>query len=323
MIPNPDDSSANEFLRLDASLIGDLWFFEAAARSRGFSAAAQELNVTQGAVSQRIRHLEERLQVKLFVRFGRGITLTVEGETLHQMLSRAFQSIEAGAAATARTGRPKGLVVSCAPSLSMEWLLPRLSAWYRLAENTKIQIRAEFHAVNRETLANEGIEIAIRYDHVNYHDLGVIELYEERIFPVCTPSYWEAHGRFRKARDLADLTLLHDASPWVGATQTTEWRTWFEEIGAHGMNYEQGEYFNLAQMAVRAALLDQGIAMGRSLLVAHYLREGRLIRPFGKASVRGARYRFLTHTPVKGNGLLARLAHWLRNEMRATARGIA
>ena len=323
MIPNQIISRANRAFRLDASLIGDLWFFEAAARLNSFSAAAQELSVTQGAVSQRIRHLEDRLGAKLFIRLGRGVTLTVDGETLYRTASHAFHNIEAGASFIVGERRQKGLVVSCAPSLAMEWLLPRLSAWYRVAEGTKIQIRAEFHPVNREIFINEGIEIAIRYDHVDYGDLGAIDLYQERLFPVCTPSYWDANGRFQKHADLARLTLLHDASPWVGAAQSTEWRTWCTGVGASDVNRMQSEHFNLAQMAVRAALLDQGIAMGRSLLVADYLRDGRLIRPFGKTTVRGAKYRFLTAGSVKSTSLLARLASWMKKEMELAASGVA
>lgn len=304
---------------MDAALLGDLWFFEATARLCSFSAAAQELSVTQGAVSQRIRHLEERLEAKLFVRLGRGVRLTVEGESLYKVASHAFVNLDAGTASIFRERRQKGIVVSCAPSLAMEWLLPRLSAWYRLAEGTKIQIRAEFHLVNRETLVNEDIEIAIRYDNVAYGDLGVVELYEERLFPVCTPAYWEANGRFQKPTDLSRLTLLHDASPWVGASQSTEWETWLENNDISSVDYSAGEYFNLAQMAVRAALLDQGIAIGRSLLVADYLRDGRLIRPFGRAAMRGAKYRFLTRGPARSTGRLALFARWMKEEMEATA----
>ena len=95
MISNRSIRQANQGVGLDASLIGDLWFFEAAARLQGFSSAARELHVTQGAVSQRIRHLEERLGIKLFERFGRNISLTLEGESLFSILSQSFKTIEA------------------------------------------------------------------------------------------------------------------------------------------------------------------------------------------------------------------------------------
>ena len=91
MISNQINRVANTRVTLDPSLVGDLWFFEVAARLQGFSAAARELHVTQGAVSQRIRHLEQRLGFKVFERFGRRVTLTMEGESLFSLAGRFFR----------------------------------------------------------------------------------------------------------------------------------------------------------------------------------------------------------------------------------------
>ena len=182
-----------------------------------------------------------------------------------------------------------------------------------------MQIRAEFHPVNVDVMVDEGIDIAIRYDLVDYHDLGVFELYEERLFPVCTESYWRANGCFAKAEDLHHLTLLHDGFPWVGAEPSIEWRTWLRETGIGDIGEIRSEYFNLAQMAVRAALLDQGIAMGRSILVADYLNDRRLMRPFGSRSIPGAKYRLITREPVHTDEVNGKLAQWMRAQMARSA----
>ncbi len=322
MISNRSIRQPNEEFTLDPSLIGDLWFFEAAARLHGFTAAARELHVTQGAVSQRIRHLEVRLGIRLFERLGRSVNLTPDGEKLFAVVSSAFHHIGTEAAVLAGSQRHNEVIVSCAPSLSMEWLLPRLSAWYRISEDARVQIRAEFHPINSDVMANEGIDIAIRYDLVEYRDLEVFELCEERLFPVCTWSYWEANGRFRHPEDLRRLTLLHDGFPWVGADPSTEWRAWSAATGVANFEEIRSEYFNLAQMAVRAALLDQGVAMGRAILVADHLRERRLIRPFGAASIPGAKYRLMTREPIQHNEVMMQLAQWLRVHIRRSASSI-
>lgn len=302
--------------------MGDLWFFEAAARLRGFSAAARELHVTHGAVSQRIRHLEERMGTKLFERAGRSVSLTPEGKQFFTVVSSSFKNIRAEATALARRQRPDEVVISCTPSLSMEWLLPRLNSWYRISEDAKVQIRAEFHAVSSEVMMNEGIDIAVRYDLVEYRDLEVHELYAERLFPVCTKSYWQANGCFAQAHDLQCLTLLHDGCPWVGAEPSIEWQAWFAATGAATIEDASSKYFNLAQMAVRAALLDQGIAIGRSILVSDHLKDRRLIRPFGSASIPGAKYRLITRDPVRSNDVSARFAYWMKVQMERSARDI-
>lgn len=309
------------FRSLDTSLIGGLWFFTVVARRKGFGVAAPELYVTQGAVSQRIRDLERRLGTKLFVRVGRNVTLTAAGESLFGVVNSSFHDIEAKIAALAREQQQIGLVVSCTPSLAMEWLLPRLNSWHSTSSNIKIQMRAEYHRMTREIMLNENIDVAIRYDRENYDDLHVVDLFEEQLFPVCTSSYWHDNQRFSSVYELERLTLLHDAEPWVGAEPDIEWRGWIDTQGALEIESARAERYNLAQMAIRAALLHQGAAMGRSILVADYLTDGRLLRPFGPAVAPGAKYRLLTTEPL--DGTVALFASWLMDELKSTADSIA
>ncbi|TIS49785.1 MAG: LysR family transcriptional regulator [Mesorhizobium sp.] len=310
----------NIFRGLDTSLIGGLWFFTVVARRKGFGVAAPELYVTQGAVSQRIRDLERRLGAKLFVRIGRTVSLTAAGEELFGVINGSFHDIQTKIAAFAREQQQVGLVVSCTPSLAMEWLLPRLSSWYSTSSNIKVQIRAEYHRMNREIMLNENIDVAIRYDCENYDDLHVVDLMEEQIFPVCTSSYWNDNQQFCDVSALDRLTLLHDAEPWVGAEPDIEWRGWLGAQGAPKIDSGRGERYNLAQMATRAALLHEGLAMGRSILVADYLADGRLIRPFGPAATTGARYRLLTTVPA--DGAVALFASWLTDALKSSADSI-
>ena len=314
-------SGTNFLCGLDSSLIGGLWFFTVVGRRKGFGVAASELYVTQGAVSQRIRELERRLGAKLFVRVGRGVALTALGEDLFGVVNGSFHDIQAKIAAFSREQQQVGLVVSCTPSLAMEWLLPRLNSWHSTSSNTRVQIRAEYHRVTRETMLNENIDVAIRYDRESYGDLNVVDLFEEQLFPVCTSSYWQQNQRFSDVSDLERLTLLHDAEPWMGAEPDVEWRGWIEAQDAPEIESGRAERYNLAQMAIRAALLHQGPAMGRSILVADYLTNGRLIRPFGPAVASGAKYRLLTTEPL--DGTVALFASWLMDELNSTADSIS
>jgi LysR family glycine cleavage system transcriptional activator len=309
------------FRGLDTALIGGLWFFTVVGRRQGFGLAAPELYVTQGAVSQRIRELERRLGTKLFVRVGRGVTLTAAGEDLFGTVNSSFHDIHAKIAAFHRERQQVSLTVSCTPSVAMEWLLPRLNSWNRLSGNAKVQIRAEYHRMTREIMLNENIDVAIRYDREDYDDLHVVDLFEEQIFPVCTSSYWHDHRCFDDLSELEQLTLLHDAEPWVGAMPDVEWRDWVEAQGATAIDCDRGERYNLAQMATRAALLHQGVAMGRSILVADCLADGRLIRPFGPTAAIGARYRLLTTEPAED--LVALFASWLKEELESSASSIS
>lgn len=308
-------STTNNVKGLNASVLGDLWFFVVAARRKSFGSAAQELHVTQGAVSQRIRQLEERLATKLFIRAGRGVILTGPGEELFDAIDMSFHDIARRVSHLAREREHTDLVVSCTPSLSMEWLLPRLSEWNRISRHVRIQIRAEFHRVTRDVMMNEGIDIAIRYDRESYHDLHAVNLLEERIFPVCTAAYWCENDKFRTPSALSRLTLLHDAAPWEGAPPDMEWRSWAETWHAHDLDVGSGMFFNLAQMAMRAALLHQGVAMGRQILATDHLAQGRLIRPFGDATSPGACYRFITLTPPREDSQESRFAAWMKEQL--------
>lgn len=316
-------SRANRSRYLDASLVGDLWFFAEAARHKSFGAAARELYVTQGAVSQRIKHLEDRLEAKLFIRVGRRAMLTPIGEAVFDAVDESFNGIENRISSIFSKRERVGIVVSCTPSVSMEWLLPRLSAWYSFSKNAKVQVRAEYHRVDQETMMSEGIDVAIRYDRENYDELHVINLFEERIFPVCTDTYWRDNHMFRDISALRRLSLLHDADPWVDADHCIEWQSWIEAQHASQIDISHGAFFNLAQMAVRAALLHQGVAMGRSILVADHLANGRLMRPFGAAFARGASYRFLTVAPPSHDSIEAQLANWMKEQLANSVKHIS
>jgi LysR family glycine cleavage system transcriptional activator len=281
-------------IRLTPSLLAWLRCFEATARCRSFTKAASELCITQGAVSQQVKLLEEWLQRPLFLRTPRALIATPEGQWLSVVLRESFQAIEStlGQLRTVPDDRP--LTLSCAPSFAMGWLTPRLGDLFRAHPQVGLRVVGEFHALDRERMERDDVAAAVRFDLGVYVDLQATVFLDEWLLPVATPAFMAAHPELRSAGDLKAPLLLHDTSPWAGAGPFEEWAHWLQANGAAVPELAQGHHFNLSQMAVGAALAGQGIAMGRAALVLDELSSGRLVMPFGQPVRSRADYCFVT-----------------------------
>lgn len=297
---------------LSSSLLSWLRCFEAAARHCSFTQAAGELCVTQGAVSQQIKQLEQWLQRPLFLRTPRALVLTPEGERLRLVLRESFRAIESTLTQLRRTRAPGPLALSCAPSFAMRWLTPRLGEFFREHPEVGLRVYGEFHALDRARMVRDGIDAGVRFDLGGYADLKASVFLEEWLLPVASPAFLAAHPRLRSPRDLEAGWLLHDSSPWDGADEFAEWRHWLAEAGVTVPGLEQGQRFNLSQLAVGAALAGQGIAMGRSALVLEDIEAGRLVDLFGLHVRSQASYVFVSahgQTPD-----IAKVEDWLVGE---------
>lgn len=300
---------------LDASYLSDLWFFKAAAQRENFAMAAADLNITQGAVSQRIRHLESRLGVALFHRVGRRVVLTDSGRHLLAVCGHSFDSIAYELQRITRDDNSADLVLSCIPSLSMDWLIPRLDHWYESSGGVRLRIRAEIAALTKSMMLAEGIDLVLAYDDCEYADLTVAELGAETLLPVCAPAVRdELAGSADLAGFLSGQNLIHDSQPWPGASASQEWACWLAGIGIENVNADRGDFFNLTHLATQAALHGQGIAMGRRRLVAEYLRTGKLVPLVEQGVASPARYRLLAIGEFAENSPRSRFLDWLRRE---------
>ncbi len=281
-------------IRLTPSLLAWLRCFEATARCRSFTRAASELCVTQGAVSQQVRHLEDWLGRPLLLRAPRSLVATPEGQWLAVVLRESFQAIEGtlGQLREARPDQPTGL--SCAPSFAMGWLTPRLGDFYRAHPDVGLRVVSEFHALDRERMTRDDVEAAVRFDLGEYRDLQATAFLDEWLVPVASPAFLRAHPGLRAPGDLHGAMLLHDDSPWAGAGATEEWGDWLRHAGVALPDLASGHHFNLAQLAVGAALAGQGIAIGRAALVLDDLAAGRLVAPFALPLRSRASYVFVT-----------------------------
>lgn len=303
--------------QLNASVISWLRCFEAAARAGSFTQAAAELRLTQGAISQQVRELEERLGVALFRRLPRQLQLTEEGKQLRDAATGAFDALEL-ALSRLQDSRGEGpLALSCYSSFALLWLMPRIGDFYREHPEIDLRVSAEFHALEMATLLQEKIDAAIRYDLGGYRDLESMPLLDEYLVPVATPAFLRANPGLRGPGNLDGSMLLHDALAWPGIEPEAEWRCWLAEAGVEVPSLSQGRRFNLSQLAVAAALDGQGVAMGRVALVLEHLRAGSLVPLFGLAVRSPAAYR-LVHL-AQPRPRVGDLARWLRDQCETFA----
>jgi LysR family glycine cleavage system transcriptional activator len=249
--------------------------FEAAARHLSFLKAAEELNVTAGAVSQQIKTLEDHLSLKLFRRQARGVLLTDAGQRYGKRIGELLDQI---AAATRDLGRQSGgavLTVTTMPSFAARWLIPRLGAFGRLHPELAVRTLADDKLA---TFKDDDVDVAIRFGAGNYVGLTADFLFREEVFPVCSPRLLEGDMPPRRLEDLAHHTLLHD-EPHPGLHEL-EWSAWLAKRGIRNIDAHQGPRFTYTHMSLTAAAMGQGLALGTSVLCADDLESGRLVRPF-------------------------------------------
>lgn len=283
-------------IRLSPSLLAWLRSFDAAARHGSFTKAAAELCITQGAVSQQVKQLEDWLRRPLFLRTPRALVPTPEGKWLAVVLRESFDAIESTLAQMRQPPEAATATLSCSPSFAMSWLTPRLGDFLRQHPHTGLRVFGEFHTLDRTRMVRDGVEAAVRFDLGGYRDLNATAFLDEWLVPVASPEFLARHPAINAPEDLQGDWLLHDGSAWDGADTYEEWQHWFAQVGATPPPWAGGQQFNLSQLALGAALAGQGIAMGRAALVLQDVKAGRLVPLLGRSVLSRAAYSFVTTT---------------------------
>jgi len=304
-------------IRLSPSLLAWLRCFDAAARHGSFTRAAAELCITQGAVSQQVKQLEQWLGRPVFLRTPRTLIPTPEGKWLSVVLRESFEAIEGTLAQMRLPGEAPTATLSCSPSFAMQWLTPRMGEFFRQYPDLGLRVFGEFHRLDRTRMVRDGIEAAVRFDLGGYTDLRATEFLDEWLIPVASPAFLHAHPELQDPTQLQAEWLLHDSSPWEGASAFEEWQHWATQVGLAPPNWGQGQQFNLSQLALGAALAGQGVAMGRAALVVEDVRMGRLVPLFGRSVHSRAAYSFVT-TPSPSPAMLL-VKEWLTEEAQRFA----
>lgn len=297
---------------LNSSVMSWLRCFEAAARVGSFTHAAAELCLTQGAVSQQVRELEERVGFMLFRRLPRQLVLTDEGEQLRQAVTSSFDQLELTLTRLQDQRAYGSMSLSCYSSFALLWLMPRIGAFYRDHPQIDLRVSADFHVLEMSTVLNERIDAAIRYDLGAYRDLDSTVLLDEYLLPVASPSFIRSLPALKSPADLDESILLHDTLAWPGASGEAEWQHWLTSVGVDTMTLTHGRRFNMSQLALEAALTGQGIAMGRLALVFDHLLEGRLVPLFNQFVRSPASYHLVHVTQPQPR--VSALANWIQQE---------
>jgi LysR family glycine cleavage system transcriptional activator len=250
--------------------------FEAAARHESFTRAAEELCVTQGAVSHQVKALEAELGTKLFNRERQRLVITESGREYLTVLRDAFDRIAVGTERLVQRQSAGVLTVSTSPDFAAKWLVHRLGRFAEAHPSIDLRISATMHHVD---FAREDVDIAVRHGDGNWAGLDVTRLTSEQLFAVCGPKLLTGHNRIRKPSGVLKFPLLH-------LDDRKDWSRWLEAAGVVAADVPDvpvGPVLNRASMVIDAAVDGQGVALARTALAAWDLINGRLVRPFSLA----------------------------------------
>jgi LysR family glycine cleavage system transcriptional activator len=282
--------------------------FEAAARSESFTRAAEELHVTQGAVSHQVKALEATLGLKLFNRERQRLTLTDSGRDYLAVVRDALDRIALGTERLVQRQTSGALTVSTSPDFAAKWLVYRLG---RFAEShPEIDLRVSASAPHVD-FAREDVDLAVRHGDGKWPGLDAVRLCAERLFAVCSPKL-AGRKRIKTAADLLKFPLLH-LNDW------TTWERWFEAAGvsepvAHGPSVNQ------ASILIDLAIDGQGIALARTALAAWDLTHGRLVRPVDVSLRMANTYWIVCPKAAASQPKTAAFRKWLLEEAAEDAR---
>ncbi|MFZ1481580.1 MAG: LysR substrate-binding domain-containing protein [Paracoccaceae bacterium] len=253
--------------------------FEVVARRSSFTLAADEMCLTQSAVSRQIRALEDQLGLPLFRRLHRAIELTTDGRQLYDSVARGLEEIAGCVAGLRSAAETPQITVAASVAFSYFWLMPRLERFTARHPDIDLRVLATDQKVD---LRQEGVDVAILYGSGRWEGARTHLLFGERVYPVCSPAYLRDHPELRAPSDMLDQTLLHldgGGNIWGGV----DWRVWLMTQGVTGQPVRRGVRLNSYPMILQAAEAGRGVALGWSYITDQMLADGRLVCPVDKS----------------------------------------
>ncbi|MGV2931513.1 LysR family transcriptional regulator [Vreelandella venusta] len=242
--------------------------FEASARHLNFTRAAEELCVTQAAVSHQVKLLENQLQVPLFIRLPRGLMLTQEGELLLPVLECSFDQMAHTLDRLGESSYREVLNVGVVGTFAVGWLLPRLEDFQK--KYPFVDLRLSTHN-NRADLAGDGLDVAIRFGTGAWHGTAAQPLLPASLSVMCTPAI--------AARLTTPADVLGET--WLRSYRADEWTQWLLAAGLPGsLPVTKSIVFDSSIAMVEAALQGAGVALAPPLMFSRYLTSGELQQPF-------------------------------------------
>lgn len=255
--------------------LNSLRAFEAAARHLSFTRAANELFVTQAAISHQVKGLEDYLGYDLFTRSPRNLTLTASGAALMPVLADAFDDIANALVSLKQQTAGSMLNVRLAPSFAAKWLSPRLKEFRELYPEIGLCL---FHAHKPVDFEREDIDLAVTYGKGDWVGVECTPIIKLDFFPVASPAWLAKNTTLVKPEQLLEVSLLHDASP-------NDWNEWLRQAGVKGVNIKRGTTMDDTNVLIQAAIDGQGVALGSTPFVEDHLATGRLVVLFDQVLI--------------------------------------
>jgi DNA-binding transcriptional LysR family regulator len=254
---------------------GHLRSFEAVARHLNFRAAADELSLTQSAVSRQIQAMEDEVGVGLFLRHTRAVELTAAGAQLLRVVLPSLERLDGAVRQIRRSAGRKSVPITTWASFASMWLIPRLEAFQSEHPDIDIRIDASDASVDLDTA---DVDLALRYARPSQVPGNAVRLFGEQLTAVASPWLLKSGHALKKGEDLAHFGLIEASD--AHRTQNLEWLTWRRWLDEHQFKKLEPKrwlYFNYAHQIAQAALTGQGVALARMPLVADSLASGDLV----------------------------------------------
>ena len=290
--------------------------FEAAARNLSFTRAAEELFVTQSAVSRQVKTIEDHLGVALFARRHRALLLTEAGHELYRATAQALRQLTDAAARIRERAGGRTLTVTATIGFASLWLIPRLADFRSERPDIDIRISAKNKMLDLE---REGLEVAVRYCTPKAAPEGAVKLFGEVVLPVCSPKLVTRSAPLAAPGDLRHHVLLHYERP-DGVTPWLSWTVWLETMQLPGLKPAGSLRFSQYDQAIQAAIDGQGVALGTSPLVRQLIRQGRLIAPLEKKFESSRAYYLVISAEAAGRPEVKEFAAWLMRQAKQEGR---
>ena len=284
--------------------LGTLKVFKAAAHCMSFTLAAQELNVTQAAVSHQIKSLETFLGKKLFTRKNRQLELSPHGEAYLPYIDQMFVLLQKGTEQLSDAPLREILTVTTLPSFATKWLVPRLGPFLKAHPEVALRVAPSRHLVN---FTAEGIDLAIRYGSGRYPGLISTHLLDGTILPVCHPGMLQGRPALKTPADLKHCVLLHDDG-------YGDWRKWLLAANVQDVDAGKGPVYTDSAMAIQSAIEGDGVALARSELVKDDIARGLLAIPFTISQPSRYAYFIVYPETTRGKPGMQAFVTWLHQQ---------
>lgn len=280
--------------------------FEAAARHLSFTKAAEELFVTQAAVSHQVKTLEEYLGIALFIRRNRALLLTEAGQSYYLDIRQMFEQLTLATSKIMLASEQGSLTVCVPPGFAILWLVPRLSRFHEAHPEVDVRLKAVDEITGSLT---DHVDVAIYYGRGTWPGVTSYRLHKEYLIPVCSPLLLNGPKALQTPADLKQHTLLHDET-------RNAWREWFLRVQEEPPVKKTGPVFSHSALALKAAVHGQGVALANSVLAKPELDSGHLVQVFPEALPTAEAFYMVCRESQADVGKVARFRDWILAEVK-------